>query len=87
MADIFGRFDEELDSPASRGYNPTPSDAADLAFTSRWLHIGGAGTLNVIFANDTANTTITATAGSILPFRVKRIWATGTTATNIVVGY
>lgn len=87
MVDNFARYVELLDSPASHAYNVTPDNTNELPFATRWLHVGGAGTLNVIFANDTANTTITATAGSILPFRVKKIHSTGTSATNIVAGY
>lgn len=61
----------------------TPHDTNDLAFTTRYVFVGGAGNLRVI---DEAGNTVTltgVTAGSLLPIRVTRILSTSTTATNI----
>ena len=88
MADNFNIFDSDLSSPGKNAYNVTPSDGADLSFTSRALYVGTSGNINVIMAGDTANTTFTNVQnGTTLPIRVKKVWTTGTTASNIVCIY
>lgn len=74
---------EGIDSPANDAAAVTPNDGADLAFDSRALVIGGAGTLSVVMAGG-QTVPFTVTAGQILPIRVRRVRATGTTATAIV---
>jgi hypothetical protein len=83
MADKFNS-DPTIVGPGVSAVAVTPSDAADLAYTTRMLYIGGAGNLTVKMA-DGVNCTFTAVpAGSTLPLRVTRVLATGTTATSIV---
>lgn len=60
----------------------TPSDATQFTPTDA-LHIGGAGTL-VVDSNGVQTTIAGIIAGTILPIRTTRVYATGTTATNIV---
>lgn len=77
--------------PNLRGSNPAenavavvPNDSSDLTNTARALYIGGAGNVKV---DTSAGNTVTFNAlpaGAILPVRVKRVYSTGTTATNIV---
>lgn len=62
----------------------TPDDAADLEYISREIRVATGGDLKV--------TTVDGTTGVIpvinndrLPLQVTRIWATGTTASGIVV--
>lgn len=65
----------------------TPSDSTDLAAgVARSLYIGGAG--NIAF-DDAQGTTISATAvaAGLFPVLVKRVRATGTTATGILALY
>lgn len=64
----------------------TPSDTVDFAQgTAKALWIGGAGNVSIIAEGDTAAVTLTAAAaGQMISLRVKRVRATGTTATNIV---
>lgn len=60
----------------------TPSDTADN--TGSAIYVGGAG--NVVVDTETGQT-VTFTAppvGAILPIRVVRVRATGTTATNLL---
>lgn len=83
MADNFASFRQDLSSPATDGVAVTPSDSTVLT-TTRALFVGGAGDLAVEMASGNALTFAGVTAGSILPVRVTRIKATGTTATNIV---
>jgi hypothetical protein len=78
---------EGLTGPADNQVAITPSDTTDLAYISRALFIGGAGNIVVTPASGQANITYTVPAGMILPIRVSRVIATGTTATNIVSWY
>lgn len=75
-------------APAMEAAAVTPSDSADLPNgICRALYVGGAGDLVVDTANNTSITFTGAVAGSILPLNVKRVRATGTTATSIVALY
>lgn len=60
-----------------------PNDAVDLANVTRGIYVGGAGNLKVDMVDGTV-TFIGIPAGAVLPVRVKRIYVTGTTATNLV---
>ncbi|MCW1934521.1 spike base protein, RCAP_Rcc01079 family [Pararhodobacter zhoushanensis] len=75
-------------SPGENLWPITPSDDADLAFVTRGLYVGGDGDLMVIPWNGgelgDPVPIVGVLAGSLLPFRVARVLATGTTATNIV---
>lgn len=70
-------------NPATQAFAITPNDDNDLARPARSLHIGGAGTISVIPADGSAAVALTVGQG-ILPLAVKRVRATGTTATAIV---
>lgn len=87
MGDAFDSFTPGLDAPLAAAAAVTPSDAADLATTSRALHLGGGGNLRVTLAAGGAAVTFTAMAAGWHPIRVRRVWATGTTATAIVAGW
>ena len=83
MTDLFQHYPDEIEAPASKAFAITPADA-DLAVYTRAVYVGGTGTLVATLVDDTAAVTFTAIpAGSILPFRVKRI-AAASTATLIV---
>jgi hypothetical protein len=62
----------------------TPNDAVDLTYVTRGIYIGGAGDLAVRdeFNNDVTFTNLV--PGIILPIRVVRIFATGTSVTDII---
>lgn len=63
----------------------TPDDATDLSNITRGLYIGATGNVRVLLLYDTTPVTfVGAVKGSILPIRVKRVYATGTTATDLV---
>ena len=77
-------------SPSDPAYDAaavTPSDSGVISPVARGLYIGGAGAVKVDTEGGTAVTFSGATAGSILPVKVKRVYSTGTTATNIVALY
>lgn len=72
------------DSCAQNAFAVTPSDSTDLAAPARALYVGGSGNVKI---NDSGNGAVTfygVAAGSILPVMARRVYATGTTATNIV---
>lgn len=87
MPDQQAGYQEGLTSPADNQTAVTPSDSTDLAFNSRALWIGGAGNIVVTPAGGGADVTYTVPAGTVLPIRVSRVKATGTTATQIVNWY
>lgn len=62
----------------------TPSDATDLPARVRSLYVGGAGDISVVASDGSTATLSTVPAGSIIPLWVRRVNATGTTATSIV---
>lgn len=51
------------------------------------MYVGGAGVVTCTPANGGTNVAITMPAGSIVPFRVSKVLATGTTATLLVAVY
>lgn len=67
----------------------TPNDSTNLSYgPARALYVGGAGDVTVIAEFDAGAVTFTAVpAGFILPVRVTRVMAAGTTANAIVALY
>lgn len=64
----------------------TTSDSATFAPTYG-LYVGGAGNVKVDMYDGGTVTFNSVTAGTILPIKATRVYATGTTATNIVALY
>ena len=60
----------------------TPSDTVDLPQFSV-IYVGGAGNVKVTTAQGTAVTFTGVNGGTVIPVRVRRVWATGTTATTM----
>lgn len=83
MSDPFESLTPGLESPATGAAQISPSDVTDLATVSRALHAADSGSVQVTMLDGNV-VTLTIAAGSILPVRVTRIWATGTTATGLV---
>lgn len=79
------------DQPFSGGIAVTPDNSNDVTALHRALWIGTGGTLSAIVlgSDGTTRNTIATTVvdGSVFPFKVLRVNATGTTATGIVAGY
>ena len=63
-----------------------PADGADLPRAGR-LFVGGAGAVKVTTIAGTDVIFPGVVAGTVLPVRVKKVFSTGTTATNMVVMY
>lgn len=64
-----------------------PSDTADLTMYSRCLYVGGDGDVTVVMVGQNGDAPITfpgVVGGTLLPIQVRRVMATGTTATALV---
>lgn len=72
--------------PAVRLVDITPSDTVDLEIT-RAVWVGAAGNLSIMNIDKTTATIVGVPAGILLPIRVIRIRATGTTAGSIQAWY
>lgn len=83
MSDDFASTQTGLDSPARGSYPVTPDDATDLAKTSRGLWITGTGDVKMTFQDGSIDTYSGLPGPALYPFCVKRVWATGTSATGI----
>ena len=76
-------FSTTPDSCAVNCIAITPADS-DLVAPVRALYVGGTGNVTI---NDTGGGSVTFVAvptGTILPVMARRVWSTGTSATNIV---
>lgn len=72
--------------PARLAIAITPSDSANIVNNgqlTRGIYVGGAGNISVEMGQGTV-VFYNAVAGSVLPLRVQRVNATGTTASNLV---
>ena len=73
---------------AHRASAITPSDVTVFEQPTRGLYIGGAGNITVDMADGGSSVLFVGLlGGGVYPFQVTRIYATGTTATNIVALY
>lgn len=75
---------QHLTNPAAGGFAVTPSDSAPLANAARGIYVGGTGDLKVDLAGGATLTFAALAAGVLHPLQVRKVYATGTTATNIV---
>lgn len=73
-------------STMTGGAAVTPNDGADLSAPAKALWIGGTGNVKVDMIDGTTITLNSVPVG-MLDVYVKRVYATGTTATNIVAMY
>lgn len=79
---------QRASDPASEGAAITPSDTSLLANVSRGLFIGVGGDVKVDLRDvGTGLVFKNVVAGTVLPVMAKKVYATGTTATNIIVLY
>ena len=76
-------FSTTPDSCAVNCIAITPADS-DLVQPVRAIYVGGSGNLKISDTGGGAVTFSNVPAGVILPVMARRIWSTGTTASNIV---
>lgn len=65
----------------------TPSDANELQYYTSALWVGGSGAVSVVLRDDSTPVTFQVFGGTLLPFYVRQVRQSGTTATNIVALY
>jgi hypothetical protein len=81
-------YERDYTSASGSAVAVTPNDGTDLVNTSRAIYVGVSGNIAVILDKDSSSVIfVGAQAGSVLPIRVKRVLATGTTATSLVALY
>lgn len=84
-ADLFKMFNIPFTGPADNASLVTPSDVDEISVVSRELWIGVAGTLRVTTYGGQDITLPASVVGlGKLTLRVRKVWATGTTASGIV---
>jgi hypothetical protein len=83
--DDFASLAPGMSGPAAKAVSLVPSNGTDLGFATRGIYVGGGGDLRVDMQDGGAAITFVAVAaGSVLPIRVSRVYATGTTATSLI---
>ena len=85
--DDFNKNQPGLGSPARNVASVTPNDSVDLTKSSRALYVGVAGDIKITTVQGDTVTFVGVLSGTILPIRVQRVFATGTTATSIISLY
>ena len=84
MSDKFSNYHSGLESPAERAFAITGNDSTDLTVFPRAIYVGGAGNVKVITLGGDTVTFSGVLAGTVIPVRVKRVFSTDTTATNLI---
>jgi poly(3-hydroxybutyrate) depolymerase len=85
MTDPFKSHARSLTSPPEHAVAILPDDAGTLDVVTRALYVGTAGDLRVRMAGGGAAVTlVNVAAGSLLPIRVDRVYATGTSAGGLL---
>jgi hypothetical protein len=82
--DKFADFPTNLTAPGRDAAAVSPDDLSDLAVLPRALFIGQGGALALRMAGGQDVVFQGVQSGTILPVRVRRVMATGTTATSIL---
>jgi hypothetical protein len=87
MVDRYAGMGGDLMSPSGDAAAVVPSDTVDFPNVPRKLWIGGAGNVKINTAAGNAVTYTGVPAGTYLTIRASRVFATGTSATNIVAEF
>jgi hypothetical protein len=88
--DTFAGYQGGLQTPVRRSFVITPDDVNELPFVTRVIYVGGSGDLKVRLADDAPGAQIVLKAvavGTVLPLRIRQVYATGTTASLMVGTY
>lgn len=82
VKDKFAAYPDAPGTPASMLIEIVPDDNDDLPQILSGLNVATPGTVRVT-TKDGSTGTVFVAAGTVLPLRVRRVWATDTTATGI----
>lgn len=83
----FEPFYTTLNDPTENLEEITPSDSAELNFISRAVLATTGGIITVDMAGTGTNKPIPIAAGQFLPIRIKKVYATGTSASGLISFY
>jgi len=83
IEDKFSGHAAGLEAPATGMLQITPDDGADLASLTRALMVATAGDVAVIMQDGSDGVLPALQPGVIYPLRVRRVQASGTTATGL----
>jgi hypothetical protein len=75
MADLFLNRQTELDSPAYDAF-PITANGSELDTYTRFVYVGGGGSLNAVMASGGTVAFAGVQNGSVLPLRLKAVLAT-----------
>lgn len=84
MPDRFADHAPSLQSPATTGFAVTPADGTDLPEVTRAIYVGTSGDVAAVLASGAELIFTGVAGGTVLPVRLRRIKATGTTAGTLV---
>jgi hypothetical protein len=73
-----------ISAPIEHAFAISPDNSNELSFSTRGIYVGVSGDLKVDLIGSGTVTFVGLAAGVIHPLRVKKVYATGTTATSIV---
>lgn len=82
ISDKFSGHADTLSTPSTEVAPILPDDGTDLPHVTKALNVATAGTVHVTTEAGT-DADVFVAAGVIFPLRVRRVWATGTTATGL----
>jgi hypothetical protein len=83
MTDRFATNATSANGPATHAFAITPDDANDISEPTRGLYTGTGGDIALVMLSGASLTLTEVTPGIVLPLRVTRVLATGTTATAL----
>ena len=81
-SDPTGRAASE--GPATFGFVINPSDDSFLEELTRGIWVGGSGNIILMLSSGRVIPLVGVVAGTLIPVKAKKVYATGTTATNLV---
>jgi hypothetical protein len=88
MSDGFSGYADSASAPARRVVAIIPSDGDDLPDTPKGIYVGTGGDVALVAAGAPAGGAATVfrnlPSGALLPVRVRRVAATGTTAADLL---
>lgn len=87
MIDPFDNVESGMESPLRNLFAITPHDTNNLEAVARAIYVGGTGSLKVETDGGQVITLTNLAAGIFHPIVVRKVLATGTTATGIIGGY
>ncbi len=84
MQDAFSDHAVGLTSPANQPEAITPSDATELTHVTRALYVGQSGNVRLKTVSGDTVTFANLQGGVVYPFRAVQVFATGTTAADLI---